>query len=364
MPTQISWQCGRQYRVNDEQAGKRLRCKACGATVAVPAKTVPSASKSPAKVPLPMPMDQPIPLRPNESHASNPARARVDMLQYFFCYPGTPLFLLVFTLTGLATAIATGIWWMLPICIGVGCLKGARQFRPILVNIQRFRTGNVNPAIVLEKSGLFTWKVAVFADLATTNSGAVKPAIYVGNFPLARMAGGPPTPGMKLAAPSWYYGKPNQSAWSFFRPMIANCCIKNPLTLNRLVASVPPEEWDWLESSIPLIPSQKPGVYPLWSGAKNVPMREKSTIITIGFYFAAAVVLLALIVVVSINPQRKRDQEMRPMLPQYAPPPMVQRPATPAPPPAQPESIDDQMNRLMKPMQDQAEQQRKAAAGK
>jgi hypothetical protein len=304
-----------------------------------------------------MPMDDPIPLAPNESTASNPGRTKVDLVQYFFCYPGTPLFILVFFLTGLVSAIATGIWWMVPLATGVGCVKGARQFRPILNIINRFRRGNVNPAVVMEKSGLFTWKVAVFADLDTTGTGDAKPAIYVGNFPLARMAGGPPSPGMRLVAPSSYYGRPGERAWSYFLPMVANCCVRNPLTLNRLVASVPAEEWDWLESSLPLIPSQKPGIYPLWEGGKNVPLREKSTILTVGFYFATAVVLLALIAVLIANPVKKHQEESAPMLPTFTPAPVVQHPV--APPPQQTESMDDKMKRLMQPMQDQAGQQKK-----
>jgi hypothetical protein len=365
MPTKIKCKCGREYRVNEDQAGKRLRCKACGATIAVPGNAAVTTAPTPkraAKVPVPMPMDEPIQLRPGESTASNPSRTRVDLLQYFICYPATPLFLLVFVLTGFVCAIATGFWWMVPVCTAIGCVKGIRQIRPILFNINRFRRGNVNPAVVMEKSGLFSWKVAVFADLDTTGGGDAKPSIFVGHFPLGLMAGGPPTPGMKLAAPSSYFGMPNQRAWSFFRPMIANCCVRNPLTLNRLMATVSPEEWEWLESSLPLIPSQKPGVYPLWEGAKNVPMREPSKITTVGFYFAAAVVMLALIAVVSINPQKKREEETRPMLTPFTPQPTVQRPATPPPP--QPESIDDKMKRLMKPMQDQAEQQKQNAPGK
>jgi hypothetical protein len=133
--------------------------------------------------------------------------------------------------------------------------------------------------------------------------------------------------------------------------------VRNPLTLNRLVASVPAEEWDWLESSLPLIPSQKPGIYPLWEGGKNVPLREKSTILTVGFYFATAVVLLALIAVLIANPVKKHQEESAPMLPTFTPAPVVQHPV--APPPQQTESMDDKMKRLMQPMQDQAGQQKK-----
>ena len=45
MPITVTCKCGKQYRAKQEQAGKRFKCKACGATMIVrePSDEVPYA---------------------------------------------------------------------------------------------------------------------------------------------------------------------------------------------------------------------------------------------------------------------------------------------------------------------------------
>ena len=337
MPIEVSCECGRAYRVSEAQAGKRLRCKACGSAIAIPvvATQVEQISSTPPRVkkikpkPAPaaaLPMDQPIPLGPNGSGASNPARAAVDLVQYFYCYPGVPLFIGMFALVGLIGAIASGKWWVLLVCILAACIRAIRFVPQIKYNIQRFRSGNVNPAIVLPRERGGPWKVAVFADM-DTGTGQVMPAIHIGVFPLARMAGGPPMAGMRLVAPTLYGGYPNRAAWSFIRPMIANCSVRNPLTLNRLNASIPEQEWRWLEEFVPLLPSHAAGLHPFWPGGKFVTVPTPSKIQAIGFWFATSVILIALVGVIAINPmERRRQMENNPVVTPMPSAPVPSRP--------------------------------------
>jgi hypothetical protein len=270
-------------------AGKRVRCKACNAGISIPGAVAPHREAVPQ-----IPVDEPIPLEPGESTASNPARARVDFLRYFYCYPIFPIVMGLFLVAGLTASILSGSWWILPLCLLMGGFKARRFATGIFDNIRRFKRGNVNPGVILNRSGLFNWKVAIFVDL-TTRSGASKPAIYIGTFPLSRMAGGPPKAGMRVVAPTRYGGYPDRDAWSFVTPMVANCAVSNPLTLNRLMLSLGPEDWDELDRYLPRVPSHDDGLYPLWPGGKVEPIQKLSPIVKIGLWFVAVVLLMSLL---------------------------------------------------------------------
>src|SRR5204863_4490405 len=47
MPVQVRCQCGKRYRVADDAAGKRLRCKDCGEELVIPRQS-PGKSRAPA----------------------------------------------------------------------------------------------------------------------------------------------------------------------------------------------------------------------------------------------------------------------------------------------------------------------------
>jgi hypothetical protein len=45
MPIEVRCRCGRQLRVRDESAGKKVRCRACGASVPVPGEEAPARER-------------------------------------------------------------------------------------------------------------------------------------------------------------------------------------------------------------------------------------------------------------------------------------------------------------------------------
>jgi hypothetical protein len=71
MSIQVSCECGKQFEVGDQYAGKRGRCKACGRIVTVPAASAPQDDPFSATEPEVAPLNAPSP----PSQAANPPPA-------------------------------------------------------------------------------------------------------------------------------------------------------------------------------------------------------------------------------------------------------------------------------------------------
>lgn len=50
MPVTFACACGKKYSATDEAVGKPMKCKACGATMRIPARRPPSSKATPAVV--------------------------------------------------------------------------------------------------------------------------------------------------------------------------------------------------------------------------------------------------------------------------------------------------------------------------
>ena len=302
-------QCDKAYRAADDQAGRRLRCKACGGVVTVPggrptaSTPVPKPRLTPPPPPfVDLPVDEPLPLPPGGTGASHPARAAVDWAQYFWCYPGVPLLVLICGLVGLVGAIASGQWWAVPACMLGGAVRAVRFVPRLRLMARRFLIGNVNPAVVLA-ADRGPWRVAVLTDLATRR-GVEAPAIRIMTAPLGRMAGGPPRAGMRLAAPSLYGGRLGDGAdrWANFAPVIANCCIRSPATLNRLLRLIPEADWRELDDRLTDLPDRRLGLHRLWPGGR--PTYDSTTAGPIARGGLAAAVALILVGLVAVSAVR------------------------------------------------------------
>jgi hypothetical protein len=75
MPIKLDCQCGKQFRVRDEDAGKKVRCPACQVLTRIPSAAVVPAVPPPVPVPAraaPAPPPPPPPASPQPNEDDNP----------------------------------------------------------------------------------------------------------------------------------------------------------------------------------------------------------------------------------------------------------------------------------------------------
>src|SRR5438874_7266529 len=129
MAIEFACQCGSRFRVDDEMAGKRARCKACRQYVIIPAASTsapvrqpaiaaPWAASHPSAPPPPPPPISTVAAPPSDpwmdgqiqqhekltrSAASNPGRLRISHLKHWMSFPLWPtLWLSLLLVTSIA----------------------------------------------------------------------------------------------------------------------------------------------------------------------------------------------------------------------------------------------------------------------
>jgi hypothetical protein len=188
--------------------------------------------------------------------ASNPGNLSIQPVRFAIHFPIWPV---TFGVGLLATAAWTAVrpgFWPLPVVFLVLNLLFWVRVR------LRFRFGCVNPSMVLSTS---PFTLAVFTDLTTGG----------GNYPVIKILPHPAPRGMRFAAGdkcatvAMYTGDGNAEHWENFDPILVNCATNNLSAIERVVQTIPAEEWSNLEAGLKEIPQPlKFGLYP---SAKNTP---------------------------------------------------------------------------------------------
>ncbi|HEX4794140.1 MAG TPA: DUF3239 domain-containing protein [Humisphaera sp.] len=313
MSIEFTCECGKKYRVGDEFAGRRVACKACRRPLVVPDPQVDFA-QPPEGYELNDAPPEPAsgsavaePRIPREqlvgafgTMASNPAQSRLDVIHFLNCYR----FGLIFN----ATCVVLGLLGGLLIHPAMFILAGAGvllEIQDLNREQQKLRMGDVNPAVVI---GQNPWRVAVLADLATGGGG--RPAVLILNAPLARMTGGPPTLGMRLAAVLLYHGRPSADAWTNIDATLMPCATRDSSEIARVTASIPQRQWRNLESALAQLPDKKPGLYKLWLGTANTYVTGFAKF-SLGTVVALAFCVLAIVVLFGRAKSAKNQQDDR-----------------------------------------------------
>lgn len=271
--------CGRQTRVADELAGKRVRCPGCKEPVTVTDRTslsqvTPPAPPKKASTAKPIhkpfaniadePDDDPTTELANPTYstytmddstrASNPGRIRINLIKYWMSYPKWPTIWLVGTL--LCAAL---------IPLSKGAIVGVLLCGLLLVLYwtrvrEHFIHGCALPAIVLNPAkGL----IAVSTDLSTGEGEY--PAVRIMQQPLHRMTGGLPRKGQRIVAVAVYERDPNQTDyWANFHPRLVACATTNTKAIEESRYTISEDDWQELEQMLTRIKSRQPGLYRLW----------------------------------------------------------------------------------------------------
>jgi hypothetical protein len=67
------------------------------------------------------------------------------------------------------------------------------------------------------------------------------------------MTGGPPAVGARLAAVALFHGNPSAPHWNDCEPLAVACATSDPAEIERLLQSIPPNEWEQLERGLPQV---------------------------------------------------------------------------------------------------------------
>jgi hypothetical protein len=306
MAIEIRCGCGKRYKVDDAMAGKRVRCKACGkvmrveevvelsadmleeeqfvdldaAVVPAPpplpraraaASQHPSSSASPASPPF-VAIGAPEVPGPQmgswSTMASNPALLRLRPLVYLKNHPG-PLIVL-----GGWLLISTPYFFMKHSWIGwVIAILGIAWFWFQLYRMQRkLAYGCVNPAMVVG-----TNRVAIFTDLTT--GGPTRPAIKVISAPLDRVKNQSVEVGTPMAVVALYAPGGDPDAWNDIDETLIQLATNRPEQIARIMASIPPDEWDAMARFLPYSDPARTGIYKCWkAGADQFTPQNPMTV--------------------------------------------------------------------------------------
>jgi hypothetical protein len=278
MPIEIACECGRQYRAGDVLAGRRVKCKGCGAMIRVPValpEVEPPVEEDPfANPPASYEVDGSVDnaSRPVEQDAlsammvdqfttaSNPGGVRIDFVHYLICHPTELIIAGAGLVIGVGGALLTMHWAPL-IFVGVGVwllVQGLLSQRAKLI------AGDVCPAVVISVN---PYRVAVATDLTT--GGPARPAILIKKASLSRMTGGPAQLGQRLATVALYAGVASEDAWRNFDPTVLACATRNEADIARVTASIPQAQWRQLDAMLARLPEHRVGLYKLWLGTQN-----------------------------------------------------------------------------------------------
>jgi hypothetical protein len=264
--------CGKRFKVGEDLAGRRMRCKSCGTEMRVPSAekpvSVPTSDPDldvlstsepldlPDLAPLP-PQAAPRPMRRprarnSDAVASNPGNTQIQYVHYLRCHWYLPLAFVVSAAVGVAMGLwVKPIWFCIPI-FAAWALKDLLQGEA-----RKLRTGDVCPAIVIAPN-----RVAVYTDLST--GGGECPAILIKRVFLAGIPGGPPPVGQRIAAIAMYHGNVNADAWESFDPTVVATATANGRDIARVTASIEPWQWQALEALLRNLPDERMGLHRLW----------------------------------------------------------------------------------------------------
>ncbi len=245
-------ECGWHEVVSDDLLGKEILCEECGAMVLVKRR-----KKARKRKPAAIEEELEELIDSTQSAASNPAMLRVSYFRYVMAYPKWPVIFSVF-LAGSIALSATVSWWF---GILVAFFAWALHMHRQRVK-SSFIAGCVNPAQVLS---LTPPLVGVFTDLR--KGPGEWPVIKVMPQPLHKTTSGLPVEGQRLPTVASYQSMFDElEHWDDFHPRLPDVASSDAEGLDRILASIPEDEWQEMEAGLAQIPkSPKPGLYRIYS---------------------------------------------------------------------------------------------------
>jgi len=269
MAIEFSCQCGARFRVEDEVAGKRARCKVCRQYVIIPAESTAVTAKQPATVaasssrhqtppPLP-PVSSPSPpvdpwmerqieqhQKLTQSAASSPGRLRISHLKHWLSFPLWPTLwlglLLLVTMAGLLIH-----WALLILAMPLAGLLWLYWW----IQRAKFISGCTNPAMVVS---LDPPLIAVLTDLALSPAGTRWHYIKVLEQPLNSMTGELARVGQRLATVATYRKGNSNEHWNDFSPVVVNCVTWSIGDIARVFSTLTSGDWQDFDCALRQIP--------------------------------------------------------------------------------------------------------------
>ncbi|CAN5381868.1 hypothetical protein BH10PLA1_BH10PLA1_07110 [soil metagenome] len=267
MVIEITCDCGKRYRIDDQFAGRIAACKSCGKKLKVPrpedrvaAQSVTAvadaASKQLGKIPI---EDRPGRLTPIPTNAKprvpNPALVYLDRVhalrnvRFLLPFLGV-LVVTVFALTLLLTS------WVL--AAGLAVLAVPLALVQIMAGLQKKSVGgDVLPALVIDNDPDL---IAILVNLSLDSR---KPAwaVKIIKVSLASMADGPAAIGEQLPVAVTY--KPPQvgGVWKDVEPVPVAALTRNRADLQRVLASIPKSQWQKLDAELVVLKFRTPGLH-------------------------------------------------------------------------------------------------------
>lgn len=187
-----------------------------------------------------------------DTFASNPACLKLSAIHWLAANPSA-----IYVALGMAVAGIVVVFIKLP--VGVVLLLSAVffLFREVREARQKFYMGDVCPGVVLSAQENL---VAVYTDLVAAGDRPY-PVIQILKQPLNRMTTERAYDGMRVATAALYLGNVKDAAWKNFWPEVINCVIHDPPEINRVLSSIPEEEWQLLDACLARLPDRKPGLH-------------------------------------------------------------------------------------------------------
>jgi hypothetical protein len=254
MPIEFSCRCGARFRVPDSMAGQAALCQGCQQVVVVP-QSIAGPPPSPY-APQPGFAQLPDPSlrkeveqfnRTTSSSASNPGMLRVSFTKYSYCFPFWSLGLALSLAASLALTFTVS-WFFLLLVLP---LIAMNWFYWYIVRM-KFVAGCVNPAQVVS---LDPPLVAVITNLSKGGRRRAWDYVRVLPQPLARMTGGLPQIGQRLASVALYQRSDDASPhWDTFNPTVVNCVTWNAAEVERVARSIQLGDWQELDLALRQLP--------------------------------------------------------------------------------------------------------------
>jgi hypothetical protein len=292
MAIEFVCECGARFRVGNEMAGRKARCKACKQYVIIPAAPPSAPVMQSAAVVGPLPLSifdelalQPAPesyskssysLQPLESRkgpddvwmdrqiayhqavtqsaASIPGRLRINHIKHWMSFPFWPSLWCSLVLAGMIGGMVVNVAFLIVSLVSLIMLgkywSGQRE---------KFISGCVNPGVVVS---LHPPLVAVFTDLTTGATDRNFPCVKVLRQPLGSMTGEVAHVGQRLATVALYMVSLSRERWSTFFPVVVNCVTRDRGDIARVFSTLGAEDWRQLETGLQQISRPyTPGLY-------------------------------------------------------------------------------------------------------
>ncbi|TWT33556.1 hypothetical protein KOR34_33880 [Posidoniimonas corsicana] len=284
--------CGASASAPAEFVGRRVKCAAegCRQSFELRAPADPPPERPQPSRPPRGPGGEPAPTLPQppertffqDTVASNPGEVRFNPIQWQRHHP------LPFVAAVAAAVVAVLLWVGLTMAGhsgGIPTKDGGETpiwlFAPACLatlafftwtHARRFKSGDANPGVVV---ALNPTLLAVATDL--TQGAGEFPAVRILRINLKTSAGEPLRVGSRVPTVALYAQPHDKQAghWSDFAPVPVEYGTSNPQVVQRVLASFPDEQYDFLEHALSQIEQPfQPGLYALWSTPGKAPGRK------------------------------------------------------------------------------------------